>query len=108
MAERDVVVLTKYQLSRATDTVRNMARRLGVNYAIWPHVREIMDGTKIDPIDVADWLARANVQDVLEMVGFTRYRLVPDEQNDEITGMTVAIHDEHLTIEIMALRVKER
>jgi hypothetical protein len=106
MAEIDnVVELMQAQLKQASNIVRDMARRFGVSYAIWPHVRETMERCQIDRIEVAEYLARCVVREVWTMLGVTRFRVESSDPADRIASVTVSVHGDIMTIEVMGLRI---
>lgn len=95
------------QLKKARNEVREMARRLGVDYVIWDHVREMMTNNRLDRVELAEFLAHCVVEKSWIMLGLVRYRVVSADPNERIAGATISLHREILTIEVMSLQIEE-
>lgn len=106
MADSDPISLTKAQLRHETDVVRNAARRLGMNWAIWDHVGAIMAANGIDRIELADWLANCQVSDVERIFGVNRYRVEGIVPDSGLVGATVMIHSDVGMVEVVAIDVE--
>ncbi len=107
MADQKVASLMEAQLKRHANVVRDMARQLGVNYAPWPLVRETMEKCQIDTIDLADFLANSVVVEVWNLLGVTRFRVESADPAERISSVTVSVHQDSTTIEVVTLSIKE-
>ena len=104
MADTDnVVSMIQAQVKRNPDVIRDLARRAGVRYAIWAEVKTIMRDHQIDRVELAEFLAKGEIRDAWVMSGVTRYRIGSEDPDLRITSATVAIHNEVVTIEVIAL-----
>jgi hypothetical protein len=107
MADGKVELLMQAQLKKERNTVRDMARRLYVNYALWEPVRETMEKCQIDTIDLAEFLANSVVVEFWNLLGLSRYRVESNDSAERIASVTVSMHQDSMTIEVVALRIKE-
>jgi len=107
MANGDTVYLMQAQLNKASGEVRNLARRFGVNYALWPLVRDTMERRQLDIIELAEFLAKGEVRETWDLFGIMRHRVESDDPADRIAGVTLSVHQDIVTIEIISLRIKE-
>ena len=109
MSNDEIESLMQAQLKRDRYAVRDMARRLGVNYAA-AAVQEKMTMAGLDIVEVAEFLARSVLKETFAMFGAVRHRVEPEAPADPdelIASATVCLHMDSMTIEIIAMRMKE-
>jgi hypothetical protein len=63
-----------------------------------------MELNQIDRVELAEYLIRGEIREAWTMLGVRRYRVESDEPGEQIASVTVAVHGEIMTIEIMGLR----
>ena len=107
MADGEVVNLMQAQLNKASNAVRDMARRIGTNYVLWEQPKELMRKHQIDRIDLADYLVRCDVKETWTVLGVKRYRVEADEADERIRSVILSVHQEVVTIEVVSLTLAE-
>jgi hypothetical protein len=107
MSEKEgITKLTAAQLKKASIEVRDLARRLGVNFVTWDQVRELMETSQLDLVELSDFLANSVVREKWVMLGVMRYRVESEDAAERIASATVSVHADVMTIEVVALKLK--
>ncbi|HVZ27739.1 MAG TPA: hypothetical protein VG798_03705 [Rhizomicrobium sp.] len=109
MANPEVVDLMQAQLKRDRYVIRDAARQLGTNIAATPDVRTLMADRGIDKVECGDFLANSIVVEIFPMLGVIRHRVEKEDPDDDdrIVSMTVFLHTDSMTIEMISFRTKE-
>jgi len=108
MSDEVLVSLMEAQLKKASNIVRDMARMTGVGYAIWPTARAIMEQFHVDRVDLAEYLASCEVKESWSMLGgISRYLVESNDPDEQIASVTVSVHQDVMTIEVVTLKIKE-
>lgn len=107
MSDGEVTSLMEAQRRRAQQLVQETARRSGIRYATWPEVQDLMRARGIDRVEVANALDGGTVTKTWNALGVTRFRVEAPAYSDPIIAITVSVHAEFLTIEVIDLELKE-
>jgi len=108
MADGDVVSLMQAQLRQATNEVRDVARLLGINWAIWDEPDGLLKRHKIDRVELAEWLSECHVRETSFAFGIKRFYVEAGESDVPIRSAIVAIHHEVVTVEVMTIKLEKQ
>jgi hypothetical protein len=107
MAGSNVKSLIEAQCRVATNEVREVSRRIGVNWAIWSGAGSVLADAGLDRIELAEWLSGCEVKEISRIFGVQRYYVEADAPEVPLESSIVIIHPDLVTIEVLTLKAKE-
>lgn len=105
MDDNSPVPIARAQLRFAQETVRGMARRVGVNLIIWSHVRQDMAALGVEELDVMHALQECRVSERQVYGSVERYCAVGRDTDDRSLRLLFVICGELHAIEVVSVSI---